>query len=677
MKQFFYPAVLLMNQLRMVYKFSLISVLFLLPIVGLSYLLISELNRTIDDIDQAIAGTDIVMDASLLVHNAQRYRDYNAPNRIRDFSGPLEGQVTDSIAGVDEALQRLQAHVELPGASQTLQRQVERVRQEWQKMLAEDDYQQLMDRQFLYYDEFYQLTVALRNTVYQTSGLARDPSTEVQVLIELINNNLVAVSNDMGRARGFGIFALNEGNLSQSDADTANGIYDALTNQSNQLAAAMDVALSSSAAVSQQLGDMAKTIVDSPIAVRDELDAHVVTPFRLELPYAEYDRLITPSIDNIFAFSNQVMALIDANLSERLAGERRQRFVILAALAGVLLVVVYLYSGFFLSVRTAVSRFANAARQVADGDMTVRITLDNKDELGELTTAFNGMTQRMHELIQSVSGSVAEVNQQARRVSDRATANSEAVAQQMAETDQITDAMQQMVTTVQEVAESSQKASDAASQADQEAVDGRSVVQQSVTTINRLASEIRAAGEVINRVSSDSSNITKVLVEIKAIAEQTNLLALNAAIEAARAGEQGRGFAVVADEVRSLSARTHKSTEEIEGMVVRLQNGVKEAVTAMDNSHTVTEQTVEQSGKVTDALESIVSGISLIVDMSQQIAQAAEEQSAVAKNINSNVSEIGDLGRKTEGNAGEVLAASQELSEVASSLQKQIETFQV
>lgn len=416
---------------------------------------------------------------------------------------------------------------------------------------------------------------------------------------------------------------------------------------------------------------------ESLTVVRDVLDLNIITPMRLEMPWSEYSELIRGQLDHYDKLNNTIFDLVEANLAAKLEQARNQRMLIVVALIAVLLVVVYLYVGFFMSVRTAINRFSEAAREVAAGDMTTRIQLRNKDELGELTAEFNNMTDRIAELIRSVSRTTADVDQQASRVNSTAAANSEAVARQMEESGQINEAMNQMVEAVHEVTESAHRVADSAGTAETDTETGREVVADTVGTINRLAEEISGAVEVINRVSQDSDNISQVLVEIKAIAEQTNLLALNAAIEAARAGEQGRGFAVVADEVRSLSQRTHKSTEEIEGMISRLQSGVKDAVSAMTNSRDVTETTVQKSGQVTEALDRIARGIAIIVDMSHQIAQAAEEQSAVARNVNTNVEQIGELGQETAANAEETLGSSREMSELTASLQRLVEAFKV
>lgn len=670
------PAVALMNRLPMFYKFSLISVLFLLPIVALSWLVISELNQSVDTMTRGVEGLEQLEKVDTLLVASMEYRDFRAPGKIKD-DNELLSQSAEASEVIDRVLEELVNAEARFDASGNWSQQVSMLLEEWQTLKSTDSYQGNIDPQFKYYQEFVQKVRALFSATIEISGLGQDASRENLLLLGLLRESLPDARGIIGRARTFGMFALLEGQVGYNLSDGLNEIYDELTNRASLLGPALTVSLDASPTLKKAAGDAVEGILESLIVVRDELDINIITPMRLELPWQDFNRTIENQLAHYDALKAGIFDVVGANLNSRLEGELQQRQLIIAALVIVLLVVVYLYVGFFMSVRTAINRFSTAARSVADGDMTTHIQLDNRDELGELTTEFNNMTDRIAELIRSVSSTTSDVDQQASRVNDTAAANSEAVARQMEESGQINEAMNQMVEAVNEVTESAHRVSDSAGAAEEDTEKGREVVADTVATINRLATEISGAVEVINRVNADSDNISQVLVEIKAIAEQTNLLALNAAIEAARAGEQGRGFAVVADEVRSLSQRTHKSTEEIEGMITRLQSGVKEAVAAMTNSHDVTEATVKKSSEVTEALDRIARGISTIVDMSHQIAQAAEEQSAVAKNVNTNVEQISVLGEKTADNAEETLASSREMSQLTASLQRLVEAFRV
>ncbi|WP_407692369.1 methyl-accepting chemotaxis protein [Pseudomonas xionganensis] len=237
--------------------------------------------------------------------------------------------------------------------------------------------------------------------------------------------------------------------------------------------------------------------------------------------------------------------------------------------------------------------------------------------------------------------------------------------------------MNEMSATAQEVARSAAAAVDSAQSVNDETVTGRALVESQVGSIQRLAGEIDQSVAVINQLATDSASISQVLDVIKGIAEQTNLLALNAAIEAARAGEQGRGFAVVADEVRNLAKRTQQSTEEIEAMISKLQGGVGAAVKAMGASHKMADSTVSESSKVQAALDNILGAVGMIVDQNQQIATAAEEQTAVAQDIDQNIVEINQAGEQAAEGASQTAQASRELSLLVSRLKELIGAFRV
>ncbi len=242
------------------------------------------------------------------------------------------------------------------------------------------------------------------------------------------------------------------------------------------------------------------------------------------------------------------------------------------------------------------------------------------------------------------------------------------ILEQKDEVDKVATAMTEMSATVHEVARNATEAAEAAQRADEETTKGKMVVSQAIEAIDLLANEVNDAAQVIHRLEQDSDEIGAVLDVIRGIAEQTNLLALNAAIEAARAGEQGRGFAVVADEVRTLAQRTQQSTQEIQNMIERLQSGAQDAVKAMEQGRSRAQVGVEQAAEAGTSLETIAQAVGTISDMNTQIATAAEEQSVVAEEINLNIVSISDMADKIASEsgagdlgAGQVTAACEEI----------------
>lgn len=318
-----------------------------------------------------------------------------------------------------------------------------------------------------------------------------------------------------------------------------------------------------------------------------------------------------------------------------------------------------------------------ASERIANGDLTVELYSERADELGQLLRSINNMTQRLRDVISQIGGSSHRLAASASQLATITTHTQTGIDNQKSETESVATAMNQMTATVLEVSRHSQEAACVARKADLEASNALGVSQQAVAQIEALARDVGVSAGSMAHLHQESERIGGVLDVIKAVAGQTNLLALNAAIEAARAGEAGRGFAVVADEVRSLAQRTQHSSEEIESLIEGLQRIVEESSRMMQASVQQTQSTVVGVRNTGDALGAITQQVSDIQQMSMLISTAAEEQAAVAKEINRSVSNVRGTADQSSQASAEIAASSVELAELGGELQGLVRRFKV
>ncbi|PKM13499.1 MAG: methyl-accepting chemotaxis protein [Gammaproteobacteria bacterium HGW-Gammaproteobacteria-5] len=420
------------------------------------------------------------------------------------------------------------------------------------------------------------------------------------------------------------------------------------------------------------LNDDQKASMDKALAELDQ--------YRLAFDEFRQNRSERLALEQSMAQQSEVViAAADealANASSAMQQQKGSSYMLLGVI-GALAILVGLLAATVIS-RMIVGPLRNTVQQaqrVASGDLTYSAASPRRDEVGQLQNAMHDMTESLRNLIGRIGGSVSQIAAAADQLSAVTAQTSAGVQTQRVETEQVATAMHEMAATVQEVARNAEQASNAARQADQQARQGDLVVQDAVGQISNLAGEVNQSAHAIEALHAESGRIGSVLEVIRAVAEQTNLLALNAAIEAARAGEQGRGFAVVADEVRALARRTHDSTEEIEGLIANLQRVAQQAVEQMQSSRDLTQRTVDLANEAGVALGRITESVSTIEQMNQQIAAAAEQQSAVAENISESVTRVRDIGDQSASATEHTASASAELARLGLELQELVRQF--
>nr|WP_171016243.1 methyl-accepting chemotaxis protein [Pseudomonas sp. F(2018)] len=676
MNSVLYPAIALMNRMSFGMKFSLISVLFFLPMLVTNYFLVRESYDAFVDTRTELQSLALLKQSMKMRQDLERLNDLYEINAVLGQSGEAE-KLTALIGpletGIGETLGALESPSDDAQKVEEFNAQRDAIKSAMDAVAAESS---LRSKAGLVVKALDNSEVFIKFVASQ-SGLSQDSDLTVRQMTELMTTSSPPVTEALSKGRALGSYSLGQGILGSSDSTKLDELLLELEKLHAEYGYKLQSALDGNAHAKRELSDKAEASRNSLTEISAVLEEQLLMADSLDAPWQGFFDQLSVAIDKTYALNDSVLDFLDQELSQRLDQKRTQMVLLVVALVVLFLSIGYLYGGFYVSTRTTLKGFGKTLGQVAAGDMTVRVNVKSQDELGELGEVFNGTVAKIRDLIELVGQTVTEVERQADRVELVSGESSQAVSAQRGQIEQVATAMNQMSATAQEVARSAAAAVGSAQSVNDETVSGRAMVESQVGSIQRLASEIDQSVTVINQLAADSASISQVLDVIKGIAGQTNLLALNAAIEAARAGEQGRGFAVVADEVRNLAKRTHQSTEEIEQMIGRLQNGVGATVTAMNGSHQMVESTVSQSAQVQHALENILGAVGMIVDQNQQIAAAAEQQTAVAHDIDMNIVEINQAGERTAEGAVETEQASRALSDQVARLKELIGAFRV
>lgn len=667
-------SVALMNAISYKSKMALIAMVFLVPLIISFTLLMMTLTEGITASKKEQQGFQYILTVSRLYQNLPQHRGMT--NAYRNGNLALESRILDKreeIAADITAITAINNELGQQFDSGALWADIQNDWADLQQRAFSAPAEEVFNDHSRLVAKLYQL---IEHVSYQ-SGLVLDPALDTTYIIEALVYQLPGVTENLGQARGLASGLASKGSINLQERVQLSTLIGQIDSESEAMDKILTLAIAEIPTLSQQLD---QTLLNKAAAMESFIET-----INQEILFSN---VISSSSDNIFQLGT---AAIDANaqlyqilapvleqlLQNRIEQLNQQRMMLSLVIIVALAIALYLFAGFYKATLEMISRLVTATTQIADGDLTTHVAAVAKDETGQIIEALNKMTINLNNVVMQLRNNAALLATASEELSFTTLQAKNNSMNQQSQSEQIATAMTEMASTVKEIARNAELLDVEVRNTQTDIGSSETVISDTVKSINKLTDGVANAVKAIQELTQSSNEIGSVLTVITGVAEQTNLLALNAAIEAARAGEHGRGFAVVADEVRTLATRTQQSASQIQVMVDNLQQRTQQAATIMNQEKENALGMTHYTQSVTQSIQNMVGAMTHISDMSTQVASAAEQQGFVCEEINRNVTYVSDLSLQNLNGSEQITVASHELAQLAAELDSIVKRFKV